>query len=315
MQKSSKDGREILAGTLLEQYKNNPGLTKEKNNETLQKIQNLGLNKTEQNLNTASILLNDANSDEEKITLIRIIGNFYSPNDHLTKNQDVLKKIRDAAASKQPNVAAAAALTYSRLGYFTDTVPLLKRSMELGFLKKNEYAGELAHLIWHAKLNEQRLLATELSANDSIYAAEILANYFSDESYREKINPDLKFDILEYVIKNEPAFSNTIGEYSIFHALAYSEWLHTVALLTNDTQTESYDRVIMRYLGQVTSSPKKIIAYLSSEQGQKFLSSAPNSDAKILLDKINHYSENPPYPRSPVVWIWLRISNTSPKII
>ena len=226
---------------------------------------------------------------------------FYTPDNHLKKNVDILKNLRDSSSSNDQDTAIAATLTYSRLGYFEDTLPILKRALKSKALKKNDYAGELAHLIWFAKPAEQKILVSELFDSDSNYAAEILANYFSDDNYREKLNVALKTHLLAYLSRHEPKLSTTIGEYSIFESLAYSEWLHAVAILTNDTQPERYDRVIMQYIGQITSNPKKTIAYLSSEQGRKFLSEATVSDTTLLLDKIGRFADNLPYPQSPVV--------------
>lgn len=308
LQNPSKENREHLADALLVDYlsKANSASVQgmqstRSDDETLESIRNLGLSKTKENFSTVSKLLDSPVPIKEKISLVRIVGDFYSRDDNLKNNKDILGKLRDFSSSAQRDLASAATLAYSRLGYFDDTFAILRRSFKSGVLNKNDYTGELAHLIWFASPSEQKLLASELNSNNSNYSSEILANYFSDDSYREKMTPELKSQILNYLIKNEPKLSNSIGEYSISEALAYSEWLHAVALLTNDTQAESYERVIMNYIGQVTSNPKKTIAYLSSAQGENFLTTAPVSELTMLSEKIVYFADNLPYPQSPIV--------------
>lgn len=298
---SDKMSRNALAQKLIDQYKVSVGGENGKKTSILEDVKSLGLVSSEKNLKLIESSLMASNSPEERVNLVRIMGDFYSKENSKEKNLRIRKNLQASMQDGSVEVASAAILSYSRMGYFDDSLVVLKQ----GFLRKkidrDTYGAELAHLIWYAESHNQNLVLSEIENNNTEYARRVFNNNLSKKMLREKIASDSKKNILNFLLANEPKFSISIGEFSMVEAFAYSDWLHSIAVLINETQPESYERVIFRSIGQVTSNPKKTIAFLISDEGKAYFSSAPTDEIKVLLDKINDYSDNLPYPQSSTV--------------
>lgn len=231
----------------------------------------LGVAKTAENVNAVRSMFASRVTNDEKVLLARILGSFYTYDNQTGQNDGIAKDLRSAVYSGQKDVARAATLAYSRLGYFPDYNDVLLHAQKNGYIEKDEYYGELAHLLRFAPANEQFNIVSKINDDKNSYAVQILAFITHDADAMKQIYPETKKLIQTCLEKHEPGFSQAIGEFSYTDSVRYAMWLHSIAMLNSATTNAQYSDVIFSRLNNQTTDPRKIMSYLASSDGKELI--------------------------------------------
>lgn len=206
----------------LYQYRQSRGTDVERL-EILQSAHVAGVERSKNNFDRIQIALEDTNSVEEKVELLKLSRSMYKVGADDEINRQVLKGLRVAMRSEDGKFAAGATLIYSRLGYFSDSTKVLRNAFERGVLNSDDYYGELAHLAWYARGQDSKDIVRTVANSRNRYAAQILAYSVLHNTAVEKVRRDsleeLRAGLLALPVKLNP----TIGEFGIIEALEYSD--------------------------------------------------------------------------------------------
>lgn len=287
--------------TTLNEYQALAGDPSEYALQKLELIHSNGMEKKPENFNMILKLLNLQKKNEQKIVLIRILSSFHSRENANKMNRVIETRLRDLAQSGDKNVATAALLSYSRLGYFSDTESLLEGQLRDGFISKDDVYGELAHVLHFAPAHDQIRLIEKIGNSKSEYAIDIIASNIKSAESRRLIPAATKRVLQTLLEQNEPTFSTAIGEFSLKEAIAFSDWLHVLASLTDENTRISYDEVIMNHLNGANYKPKKAISYFISAEGKTAIDRIGHAKLADIFWKISNFSKTLPYPQNKTV--------------
>lgn len=266
--------------------------------EQLERISASRLPQSRSNVEELARLITIA-SDDEKVILARLIAEQSDLRDAHRRNAAIDAALRPLIGSRNKAVAVSAMFSYSRQGYRPDTITLLQSAVTRGALDNSTYLGELAHLFPYAPPDKQILIIGEIDRGDGGYAREILASGTGDMSGR--LSPATRAALHAMLIRHEPVFSTAIGEFGMSEAFAYEAWLHTIACLQAQCATAAYDAIILARLNEGNTSAKKILAFLSSNNGPPFLRRMGKRPTADLLRKVEAYRDGLPLPPNSVV--------------
>jgi hypothetical protein len=256
-----------------------------------------GLAKTAENVKSIRASLASNVTKDEKVALVRILGSLYTYDDRTKMNNAIAQDLRGMAHSDDKDIARAATLSFSRLGYFQDSPDVLLNARNKSFIEVNEYYGELAHMVRNAPVNDQLNLVSKIKSGKSRYAAEILAFVAQDKEASKKIYPETKKLIQSCLEENEPGFAQATGEFSLTNAIQYATWLHAVATLKSDTSNVKYGDIVFSFLNDEKTEPRKIMAFLSSSEGKSFIQGiGQKGQFGNALQRISLYSKQ--YPQN-----------------
>lgn len=255
--------------------------------------------------NTADVLRlmesSDAATDDRQM-LARIAGDLHDDlgrNGDKATQRDVQESLsRLARNEKDPKVRKTAVLTYSRMGWFQDSLPLLAAARPL--LGDRPYHQELAHMLLVAPPDAQLKIVKALEdgeGHNNDLGKEIIANLLRDENAMKQLSPAAVGPLLALMRKQEPVFgsppqamgSTTIG--------AYTDWFNSVVALTAKATGEPPRLVVARLLN-LNDDPRKLVALFDDEHSAMLVRQAM---AARDLDKVDaslaafaaRYSSNP----------------------
>lgn len=231
----------------------------------------LGLAKTADNVNSVRVLLSSKVVDEEKVALVRILGGLYTFENSTGLNNVIAQDLRGLVHASQKDVARAAILAYSRLGYFPDSSDLLLYAKNAELIDINEYYGELAHMVKSAPPDEQINIASKIKNGRNEYATGILAFITQDEDTINKLYPETRKLILSSLEENEPRFEQATGNFSLIDSVRYAIWLQSVANLTSVTTNVRSTDFILNRLNDKRTDPRKVMAFLAAPEGKKLV--------------------------------------------
>lgn len=285
--------------SLLDQYMADRNSVKIKNlflsdAETFLAIQSKGLPKTGKNVDTIRSLLAANSKKDEKIALQRLLGSLYSHDNQSGANHLIQQDLRLQINSNEKDIAIAALLSFSRLGYFSDSAEVLKRAYDKKILSDTGYFGELAHLLPYAPAADQNKLLDTIRAGKNAYARDILTSSFTQASIIKKLHPATKKNLRHYFDKNQPNFTMAIGEYGVIDSFRYTNWLQSSTMLDIDITGKTYQELIFKHLNDPNLDPRKIMAYLSATEGKYLIDHLQNAkqkeDIKALYERVKLYS-------------------------
>jgi hypothetical protein len=148
---------------------------------------------------------------------------------------------------------------------------------------------------------EQPRLVQKIANSGNAYAIDIAASNLQSDEVRSTLTPAAKLALQKMLEANQPGFSTAVGEFGLQEAIIYADWLHALAALTAENNRISYDQVILNHLDSEMASPKKAIAYFSSEKGQATARRIGRARLSKLHQRISAYSDRLPYPQNPLV--------------
>lgn len=217
-------------------------------------------------------------------------------------NMSVETALRPLISSREQAVAVAAMFSYSRLGYRPDTISLLQETVMRGAFDNRTYLGELAHLFDSSPADKQLFIISEIDRGDGEYARQILAA--APVNSTRPLCTGTRRALHDMLSRHEPGFSTALGEFGMFDAFTYANWLHTVACLQAGCATAAYDAIIMERLNANHSPAKKILAYLASDNGVPFLNRMGKRPTAAMVQKVKAYAHALPLPPNPTVLEW-----------
>lgn len=239
--------------------------------ELLEQVDSAGLPPNAGNVSDVRRLLSSKVSSEEKVALVRILAGMHTYDDQAGQNSVIAADMRRMAQLGDKSVARAATLSYSRMGYHADLADVLAQARTKGVVTIDEYFGELAHGLPYAPAHAQGELAALLAKGDNDYAAKILAESACHPEIDAMLYPEVRNSILALLIRREPAMSPALGEFGYVDAIFYVTWLKAVATLTEATGGRPYAEVVMAHLKDSKTDPRKLIAFLESEDGKRLM--------------------------------------------
>ncbi len=282
---------------LLNQYQSNKnsligiGNLFSSNVETIIAIQAKGLPITAKNVESIRNLLASNSKKEEKIALLRLLGILYTYDNKSNANHLIVQDLRHHINSNDKDICLAALLTFSRLGYFSDSVEVLKHAYDKKLLDENGYLGEIAHLLPFAPTTDQHKLLAILSTGNNSYANEVLISNFTQASRIKKLDPSIKKVLRLHFEKNQPNFPLAIGEYSVIDSIRYSNWLQSSTMLEIDMTGKTYQELIFKHLNNPDLDPRKIIVFLSATEGKYLIDHLQNAEQKKNLKALNERAQ------------------------
>lgn len=255
---------------------------------TIIRIQALGLRTSPGNVAKVQQLLAADGSTETTSFLINLLGSLYVPNFQAPGNAEIRRTLRSYIFGNEKRLATTALLTYSRTGIHPDRIATLDYGFSHGLLDENSYCQELALGFQISPATAQRAAAIRLAERNNAFGARVLASGFGREGIAE-VAPDVRLILLSFFKKNEPAMPMAIGELG-FEGDRYADWLEVVALLSEASGQGASGSFIFNTLSRPDTDPRKVLTYLSSEHGVRFIKTAasrkalaPITDPALLL--------------------------------
>jgi hypothetical protein len=221
---------------------------------------------TKENIASVLSLLRSNVTREEKDALTRLIGALYLGIDDPQARGDIQRFLSAMARNTDdPALGRVTALTYSRLAYFPDSLAVLAHARSVGFIKDNEYFGNIAHLLPAAPAGDQPQFLKLLSEANNGYSREILANLLKDKEILKSLTPAASATAAGILARFEPTFSNPANAFGGFELLRYEDWISASVALNAQISGEPERIVMARMLTIDGADPRKLIAVLSSE--------------------------------------------------
>lgn len=237
----------------------------------LLRVHATGLARTPTNITSVRGALAGKTSDDERVILIRILGDLADPADRSAAQSALMADLKAHTQSGKKEIARAATFAISRAGYSEDLKEILIRGKSSGTLSKDEYFGELSHVLPFAPKQTQLEIVGLLTTERNPYAIDILANQFSDGTNVNKIYPETQRALQGLLRANEPNFPMSIGTFSLIDGFRYANWLHSYASISESLDRKSYADTVFAELNSPKTDPRKVIAFLSGDQGKKLM--------------------------------------------
>ena len=257
-----------------------------------------GIRPTKDNAAALIDALRTKGGPRDKALLARIAGDLYrdlgEEGDKQTQETVRAYVSQLAKSETEPQLWKAVAYTYSRMGWFPDSMLVFARSKLIW--GDREYYGELAHAVLSAPQSEQVKIIKELEAGDTKFGGgfndfgkEILANDLKNEHAVKTLHPEAARAALAMFKKKEPAFAAEPEKMGIGSLSAYSDWAAAVVTLTAHASGEPPKNVLARMV-QVERDPRKLIAVLNDSQTSALLVAAMDQKSIAAIDaSINAY--------------------------
>jgi hypothetical protein len=251
----------------------------------LDEVHARGIEKTPKNFRAIIDLLKSNVSNEEKISLARMLARFYSDDDANGWNIQVLDELRRLTHSGDKELAKESTLSFSRLGYFADSEDVLLTARNVRNITDEDYYGELTHILPFAPSTRQKAIAETIRSGGNIYPIDIFSAMLPSTEMVKKISPDALAVIKEFVLEHEPKFPQAPEKFGLVDVVRYGEWLKSVAVLSGDNSGRNANNVSLEHISDINTDPRKIIAFLISSDGDKFISAASSSEKFRMMQR------------------------------
>lgn len=222
---------------------------------------------TKENAAAVLGLLRSNVSRDEKVLLIRIAGAQFLDLDDKQARADIQGFLSGLAMGTEgPVLGNAAALMYSRMGYFSDSLAVMARAHAKGYIGDDDYFGDLAHILPGAPTAvDQRNILKLLADGNNSFSREVLASLLRNRDLGKLMAPAAVTDALALLAANEPTFSNSQTTISGSDVFRYADWMSAVVGLTAQTTGEPERLVMARLLKIDGVNPKTLIGVLNYE--------------------------------------------------
>lgn len=296
-QNSSTAGK-MQADPALESYMSKRGTPAGRN--ALDKIGSRDIEITAANINLVREALVTKSSAEERANLVTILGTLYDHrSDRAGMNAGIRNDLKKLVYSTEDSTARAAVFAISRIGGETELVDLLRYAKKNELIDDDEFAGELAHNIRFAPPSRQAVLIALLDESKNQYGMEVLTSTFNHPAVVRKLPHESLARIAFLLEKNEPSFSFSIGEFGAFDAFHYANWLHATALVRESLGKGAYADFVFSQLNNPGTDPRKIMGYLTSNEGAGFLGRTPRAKIDPALQRVRSFADS--FPLNPII--------------
>lgn len=266
--------------------------------EQLVLVLNLRLPRTEANTTAIRVLLASPSNSDEKSGLIRLLAAQYDRTSPNHRNDLIIQDLRVLATSSDKGVARSATFAFTRLGFSPSFEEVLANALKSSLINKDEYFGEMAHVVAFAPPSDQARLAQELRQSKNFYAAEIIAMTINSAVLPATWTSQARAEFGLLLESTEPAFPQALGLYDLAAAVQYSNWLNALAMVRSSVLNKDGAEFILNKLNDPRTEPRKAMAFLSSEYGPRlFQLIDEKARFLVVLDKISLYSKQHPQNR------------------
>lgn len=254
-----------------------------------------GVAATSSNILMLRDLLASSIPPQEKAPLLRILGSLHTYNNSTKLNLSIESDLRSATNSGSQEIARAATLAYSRLGYSSDFDTVMASARSRKLVSEDEYFGEYAQIVPSAPRDVQLGMVKKIAAGRNSYAVEILADLLSNPAMLAQFYPEARAELQTMLEKLEPSFPLAIGEYGLIDGMRYSTSLQAIALLSAAKDGTSYVATVLSRLEAPETDPRKVIAYFSSSEGKRMMKDLGSRNRlEPLFQRAHQYSESFP---------------------
>jgi hypothetical protein len=283
---AERDAIRAKTQTLWDDYRSKP---RRAGSDTLLRVaQTRSLAPTSANVINVLQLLNASGPSEDRVVLARIAGDLHF--DLRQAGSKILQRdledslSRLAKGEQDRDVRLAAVYTYSRMGYFPDSMAMLAGSRPL--LGDRAYYAEMAHMLLAAPADEQAKLIEEIGTgeghNNDLAKQILMDQVRSIPQAFDRLPRPVTGALLDLFLKQEPKFNATQPSAIGFGSVTdYTNWFNAVVALTAKTSGEP-PRYIAARLLKLDGDPRKLIAAFGDEQSAALVQSAL---ARADLDK------------------------------
>lgn len=251
----------------------------------------MGLRPTKENADSVIGLMRDkATTNRDKAMLSRMAGDLYrdlGEQGDLQTQEQVRAFLADVVKTeKEPEFQRAAAFTYSRLGWFPDSMHLFQRSRFVWGDK--DYYNELAHALVSAPQGEQLKILKALEAGDTAggynaFAKEILASHLKHEGNVKRLHPEVARGALAMFKKQEPKFPSDPVVMGVSLLDGYADWAGAVVTLTTQASGEP-PRLVLARMVDVKDDPRKLIAVLMDGKLAALMNTAIDRKSMVEIE-------------------------------
>jgi len=203
----------------------------------------------------------------ESVQLVRLAGDLHAQSTD-EKDKAEIRALLSATAtsSANPLLGKAAALTYSRLGYFPDSISVLSTARRKGFITDNNYYGDLVHLLPFVKNgNEQQQLLQLVADGNNAFARVVLVNLMQSPQASDRLTPVAARQVADLVTRNPPPFNSPPDTLSLVEAMNYNEWVVANVQLTAKFTKEPEHVVLARLVKVDGADPRSLVALMRFE--------------------------------------------------
>lgn len=261
----------------------------------LSRVHAQGVSPTKTNITSLRNLLGGKLSDGERVIVVKIIGEMYTLDDSAGFNSAIERDIRSHIYSGAREVARAAIFSFSRMGYFEDSLSVLAYAREKKLIGIDEYFGEIAHALPNAPKYRQNELVSILATEDNPYGIEVVTMHIVHPVASSGLYPETLLSLEKLLARNEPNFPLALGQFGYNDAFRLTEWLHARAALHVRLGRGTYSGFVLSYLNAPKTDARKILAFLSSPEGGKMIAGVGRREPfDAAMAKAKRYVESFP---------------------
>jgi hypothetical protein len=279
---------------------------------TIIRLQNMGPAPTAANVSKVLELLQAVGTEETTAALIRLLATMYVPNARAESNATIIKTLKSYIFGPAPKFAAGALIAYSRTGYRDTLLADLDYGLKRGLIDETSYSQELALNFVTMPPGMQYDAAQRLSAKNNAFGADVLASCLHSPETIARMLPRTREVVQSLLSRHEPEMSKAVGEFGIVDVIRYGNWLEVMALLSEAQGGESRTNFVFSRLGKPDTDPRKVLAYLSSPDGRRFMQAVGSRTALVPLvararEPASHFPAHPTFsPMTDQMNEWLK---------
>lgn len=255
-----------------------------------------------------ALIQSSKTSGQDRAMLARIAGDLYRDLDEQGEKatQEKLRAVISnlVRTESERSLQRAAAFTYSRMGWFPDSMQLFGRSRFVW--GDRDYYGELAHALTSAPSGEQLKIVKEIELGEgrlNDYAKEVLAGELQNLSAVQTLHPDAARAVLALLQKKEPRLPADPAAMGVGVMDGYSEWLAAVVALTSHASGQVPQFVLARMI-DVKGDPRKLIAVLTNPRIGPLVRAGLDLRSVVqITSAVNAFSDK--YAANPNVRDWV----------
>ena len=252
----------------------------------LDAIRGLGLPPTPENISEVHRMIESSVPEEEKVALTRIYGRFHADSTDPQVKEEILREL--GAWVKEPDagqIGKSAVHTYSRLGFFPDSIDLLNSAKNTKLMTEEEYYADLVYFISVAPPPKKSSILDMLKASKNSSVHESLADLLVNNSDARSLPSDVASKAQAILKTGEPSFSKDPAEFVKADALRYEKWIAAMARLDNQMYGKPEGAFLFDKLTRPDVDPRKIIAVLMSFESVALIRSEAGPQAIEKLKK------------------------------
>lgn len=250
-----------------DEYRINPGRA---GHDTIARVATSGaLPATKTNAASVMQLLEGFGTRDDRAMLARTAGDLHwrlGQAGDTSSQRDVQEALARVAENdkEDPKVRTAAVVAYSRMGFFPDSLTLLKRAQPV--LGDVAFHSELAHMLLSATPEGQLKIIAEMAygeGHNNGFGKEIIANQLRNEQAIKMIAPTSVKPLLA-LLAQEPVLESGPESMGVGTIAGYADWFNAMVVL-NAKLTGEAPRYVMARLLKLDGDPRKLVAAFFDE--------------------------------------------------